>query len=155
MRKIVLLLFVAMGLAALTYAGQSSLVIPKSEQPLMSLKEESPRANRIIVYYFHGSFRCATCQRIEQYSREAVEVNFKNEMDAGKVIFKAVNVEEKGNEHFTGDYQLYTKSLVLSLVKDGKEVKFQNLAKIWEDVGNKQKFFDYVKTELAGYLKEL
>jgi hypothetical protein len=155
MKKFVLLFFVAISLAALTYAGQPPLVLPNSERPPMSLLDEAAQPNRIVAYYFHGSFRCMTCHRIEQYSREAMEANFKSEMDSGKVIFKAVNVEEKKNEHFTKDYQLYTKSLVISLVKDGKEIKFQNLTKVWEYTGNKQKFDDYVKAEVANYLKEL
>ena len=154
MKKFLLLLLIALGMAALTYAGQGSLVFPVSEKPPMSLKEETAQPNRIIAYYFHGSFRCATCYRIEQYSREAVETNFKSEMDSGKVIFKEINVEEKGNEHFTKDYQLYTKSLVLSLVKDDKEIKSKNLTKVWEYVGSREKFHDYVKEEVSSYLKE-
>jgi hypothetical protein len=65
-----------------------------------------------------------------------------------------VNAEERGNEHFTQDYQLYTKSLILSLVKDGKEIKSKNLTKIWDYVRNKQKFFDYVNEEVNNFLKE-
>jgi hypothetical protein len=42
----------------------------------------------------------------------------------------------------------------LSLVKDGKEAKWVNLDKIWEYVGNKQRFIDYVKSGVAGLLKE-
>ena len=51
------------------------------------------------------------------------------------------------------DYQLYTKSLVLSLRKNGKEVAFKNLDKIWEYVGNKQRFQDYVRNEVSAFLK--
>ncbi|MDD5166109.1 MAG: nitrophenyl compound nitroreductase subunit ArsF family protein [Candidatus Omnitrophica bacterium] len=109
----------------------------------------------VIAYYFHGVFRCPTCRKLEQYSKESIEANFKDALASGKIIFKVVNVEEKGNEYFTKDYQLYTKSLVISLVKDGKEVKFKNLDKIWEYVGDKQKFYDYVKEEVAVFLKEL
>lgn len=156
MKKYIPAFLIVFCLAILTCArGQGPIVMPNSEQPAMSLREETAQPNQIIVYYFHGSARCATCYRIEQYSREAVERNFKNELGSGKVVFKVVNVEEKGNEHFTNEYQLYTKSLVLSLVKDGKENKFQNLTKVWEYVGNKQKFYDYVKTEVDNYLKEL
>lgn len=155
MKKFLFLFLAAVALAALTYAGQPSLVLPNSENPPMSLIKENIQPNRIVAYYFHGSFRCATCYRIEQYSREAVEENFKNELAEGKVVFKEINVEEKGNEHFAKDYQLYTKSLVLSLIKDDKEIKFQNLTKVWEYAGDKQKFHDYVKTEVANYLKEL
>jgi len=110
---------------------------------------------KVIVYYFHGSFRCPTCRNLEQYAKEAIENNFSEELTKGNLIFKAVNVEEKGNEHFAVDYRLYTKSLVLSLVKDGKEVKYKNLDKIWEYVRNKTKYTDYVKSEVSSFLKGL
>ena len=111
--------------------------------------------NYVAAYYFHGTLRCPTCYKLEQYSKEAIDANFKNELASGKLVFKTVNVDEKANEHFVNDYQLYTKSLVISFVKDGKEAKFKNLAKIWEYVGNKQRFYDYVKEEIAAFLKEL
>lgn len=111
--------------------------------------------NYVIAYYFHGTFRCPTCHKLEQYSKEAIEANFKNELTSGKIVFKTVNVDEKANEHFVNDYQLYTKSLVISLVRGGKEEKFKNLTKIWEYVGNKQRFYDYVWDEIAAFLKEL
>jgi hypothetical protein len=91
---------------------------------------------------------------MEKYSKEAIEENFKDMLSSGKLEFKAVNVEKRGNEHFVQDYQLYSKSLILSLVKDGKEVKSKNLTKIWEYVGNKQRFLDYVSEEVKNFLKE-
>ncbi len=120
-----------------------------------SFAADQSSEDKIVVYYFHGNFRCPTCLKLEQYSKDAIGSNFKDALASGKLEFKSVNVEDRGKEHFTKDYQLYTKSLVLSLVKDGKEIKFQNLEKVWEYVGNKQKFFDYVKAEVANYLKEL
>ena len=110
--------------------------------------------NYVIAYYFHGTFRCYSCTMIERYSREAIESNFKEALVSGKLEFKAVNVEERGNRHFIDDYQLYTKSLILSLVKDGKEIKSKNLTRIWEYFHNKQKFFDYVSEEVNNFLKE-
>ena len=116
---------------------------------------EKTAANYVMVYYFHGNFRCANCKTIEQYTREAVEKYFRKELDAGKVVFKVINVETKGNEHFTNDYQLYTKSVVLSLVKNEKEVRFDNLTKVWEYLRNKEAFHQYIKSEVEKYLKEL
>jgi hypothetical protein len=97
--------------------------------------------------------RCPTCHKLEQYSKEAIESDFKDELASGKLEFKVVNVEEKNNKHYIKDYNLYTKSLVLSKVKDGKEVDSKNLEKIWEYVGNKQKFFDYVTQSTKEFLK--
>ena len=109
---------------------------------------------KVIAYYFHGTFRCPTCRKLEQYSKEAIEANFKDALVFGKLEFKVVNLEDKGNEHYAADYQLYTKSLILSLVKDGREIKWKNMDKIWEYVGNKEIFIDYVKREVADLLKE-
>lgn len=111
-------------------------------------------ANCVVAYYFHGNFRCPTCRTMEQYSKEAIEENFKGEIASGKLIFKTVNVDEKENEHFINEYGLYTKSLVISKVVDDREIKHKNLTKIWEYVRNKDKFLDYVTSEIKDYLKE-
>ncbi len=91
---------------------------------------------------------------MEKFSKEAIETNFKDALGAGKLRFKAVNVEERGNEHFINDYKLYTKSLVLSLTKDGREVRSKNLEKIWELSRNKQRFIDYVTNEVNAFMKD-
>jgi len=90
---------------------------------------------------------------MEEYSREAIEENFKDEVSSGKLVFKTVNVDEKENNHFVGDYDLYTKSLVLSKVEDGKELMHKNLPRIWECVRDKDTFFAYVVDEIKDYLK--
>ena len=141
MRKIFTLLFV---LAVLLYSSYA-----------FAQDVGNKPANRVIAYYFHGNFRCPTCHAMEQYSKEAIENNFKDALSSGKLEFKVVNTDERGNEHFVQDYQLYTKSLVLSLVKDGKEIKSKNLTKIWDRVRNKQSFIDYVNEEVASFLKEV
>jgi len=104
---------------------------------------EDADAAHVVAYYFHGNARCPTCHKLEQYSKEAIGPGL-----------KVVNVDEKENGHYIKDYQLYTKSLVLSLVKGGKEIKWKNLDKIWEYSGNRQKFIDYVKKEMSALLKE-
>ena len=119
-----------------------------------SFAADTPSGTKIMAYYFHGTMRCPTCHKLEQYSKEAIETNFKDALASGKLEFKVVNVDDKDNEHYGSDYQLYTKSLILSLVKDGKETKWKNLDKIWEYVGNKQRFVDYVKNEVSDFLKE-
>lgn len=108
----------------------------------------------VVAYYFYGNFRCPTCHKMEQYSKEAIENNFKDELASGELVFKAINTEEKGNEHFVEEYQLYTKSLVISLVRVDNEIKHKNLKKIWEYARDKNKFIDYVTEEIRDYLKQ-
>ena len=138
-------------LALLAVAALSSIGIIFS--PIAQAVEVAKGAH-VIAYYFHGDMRCPTCYKLEQYSKEAIDTNFKDALASGKLEFKVVNIEDKGNEHYGKDYQLYTKSLILSLVKNGKEIKWKNMDKIWEYVGNKERFIDYVKSGVAVLLKE-
>jgi hypothetical protein len=138
---------------------------PKSQplkEPATKQKQESPspltevksQNSKLIAYYFHGTFRCTTCRTIEQYSHDAIQMYFAKEIGNGRLEFRPVNIEETENKHFIQDYQLVTRSLVLSLVSDGKETKSKNLADVWKLVRDKDKFFQYVKDEVEKFLKE-
>jgi hypothetical protein len=110
-------------------------------------------SGQIFVYYLHGNKRCVTCKKIEAYSEEAVQSGFSENLKDSSIVWQTVNFEVEGNEHYVKDYQLYTKSLILSRHYDGKEIEWINLAKIWELVGDKEEFISYVQTELGGFIK--
>jgi hypothetical protein len=130
-----------------------AIVVAISTSAIAFVADAQP-ADKVIAYYFHGSFRCPACTNMEKYSKEAIETNFKGPLAAGALEFKAVNVEERGNEHFVDHYNLYTKSLILSMVKDGREIKSKNLDKIWQLARNKQKFIEYVAGEVNAFMKD-
>jgi len=134
--------------------GQSNLA---SENQIVEMSAEGKKEEgetKVIAYYFYTNFRCKSCYTIEKYTKEAIEGNFEDELASGKLVFTTVNVEEKENEHFLGDYQLYTKSVVLSLVRDGEEIKFKNLKKVWELLRNKDEFYKYIEEETQELLEE-
>lgn len=111
-------------------------------------------AEKVVVYYFHTTARCVSCHKIEQYTKETLESSFSDAMTSGKIDFQMLNTEDPENRHFVQDYQLYTKSVVLSKVKDGKEIEFKNLDKIWNLLGNKEKFSEYIKLETQDFLEK-
>ncbi len=147
------------------FVSEKSLPVPESrpsKEPATKQKEKAPspltevkaQNFRVIAYYFHGTFRCSRCRTIEQYSHDAIQTYFAKELGNGTLEFRPVNVEEPENKHFIRDYQLVTRSLVLSLVSDGKETKWKNLPDVWKLVRDKDKFFQYVKVEVKNFLKE-
>lgn len=103
----------------------------------------------IIAYYFHGYARCATCRKLEEYSRQAVTEGFPEELRKGAVVFSAVNVEEDANRHYIEDYRLPNKSLVLQVRRGAKSMEWRNLDRIWELVGDRDAFLAYVRGEMA------
>jgi len=110
---------------------------------------------RLTVYYFHGYARCSSCHKIEQYAKEAVERNFSAGVYAGKVAFVPVNIEEKPNQHFVNDYRLVSKSVILQLEKGGKPGRWENLDRIWLNLGDKDKFLTYIKDSVSKMLETM
>lgn len=111
--------------------------------------------SHVVVYYFCTNYSCPGCSNMEKWTRELVDTDFKDDNTSGKIIFKKICMYDKGNEHFMEDYELCTDSIVLTLVKDGKEVKFTNLARAWCHICCPDVFKDYIKYAISKYLKEL
>ena len=40
----------------------------------------------VMVYYFHGNVRCATCRAIESQTHETVESDFASQLESGEVV---------------------------------------------------------------------
>lgn len=112
------------------------------------------KTDYVKAYYFHGDFRCSNCHKIETYSKEAIDKYFAKELVSGELEYEVINVDERANEHFAKDYRLYTKSLVISRIKGEKEVGYKNLEKVWDYLGNKEAFYNYVKEEVRKFLTE-
>jgi len=112
-------------------------------------------ASVVIAYYFHGTRRCPTCKKLEAYSQEAIETGFAGQLESGALKWRPVNIDEEGNEHFVQDYQLYTKSVILSKVKGEKEITWKNLDKIWTLVrGDKEAYLKYIQDEVTAFMGE-
>lgn len=110
---------------------------------------EAPASAGIRVYYFHGTTRCATCKTIEAYAHETVASAFAPELKAGSLEWTVVNVDEPANQHFTRDFQLYTRSVVVVDAKDPK--RFKVLDRVWQLVGDKAAFQKYVEQEIRAF----
>jgi len=111
--------------------------------------------HKVIAYYFHTNTRCSTCIKIEQYSHEAIEQGFPNELKNGSLEMRVVNYEQPENRHFMQEYKLVSKSLVLVNMVNGKQTKWTNLKLVWQLTGHKDAFLNYVRKEVRGYLSSM
>jgi hypothetical protein len=96
-------------------------------------------SHHITAYYFHGNFRCYNCFTIEQFSREAIEKYFPEQLKNGKLTFTVINIDHPENEPFI----------------NGKQVRWANLTKVWDYIKDRDAFYNYVKTEIEKALKSL
>jgi hypothetical protein len=111
-----------------------------------------PGAHKVIAYYFHTNTRCSTCIKIEQYSKEAIEKGFPEELKNGALEMRIVNYENPENRHYIQDYKLVSKSLILVNMVNGKQTEWTNLKVVWQLTERKDAFLNYVRREVRGYL---
>jgi hypothetical protein len=154
-RSTIVALALAVACMGVPHSATSAEAVKKAgAAPSPTLVTPSTLPHRVTAYYFHTTTRCASCKAIEAYSHEAIESAFADELEDGRLVWKVVNVDIKGNEHFMKDYDLYTKSLVLVNEVRGKPAQWKNLEKVWQLLQDKPKFLRYVQDETRGYLTE-
>ncbi len=102
-------------------------------------------SEKINVYYFYGKPRCATCMKIEKYTQSAVE-SMKNK----NIVYTGIDMEKNENSPKVKKYSLFTKSVIISKNKNGKE-QWKNLDKIWLKAGNEQEFKKYIVGEIKTF----
>ncbi len=150
-----LLLFVAASVVYLivsesgTADGSSTAtLVAENDRPVSSAP-----ADKVVAYYFYNTQRCATCLKIERQAREALREEFSEACAAGRLEWRAVNMQESPNEHFVKDYELVTSSLVLVKVEGGAPAEWQRMDRVWELVDDPLNFHVYVTEQAREYLE--
>ncbi len=109
--------------------------------------------DRTMVYYFHGQFRCHSCTRIEELTRKALQTGFSKELASGAMVWRPTNIDDQKNHRFIRDYQLRTRSVIVSKQRNGKEVRWKNLPEVWSLLQDEASFISYIQNEIREFSK--
>lgn len=152
MKTTIFLIILSLGFIACS--GESNT----SETPSAETTETStPKASasdadaEFVVYYMTSNVRCASCHKIENWTKEAVNKYFADEIKNGKMKFEMINIEEPEHEHYIDHYELFTKSVIVSKKIDGKEVSWVNLARVWNLLKDQDEFMNYIRDEVKAF----
>lgn len=109
----------------------------------------------VTVYYLHTTTRCVSCQKIESYTAAAVTgARFSQPLAEGRLKWVVLNTDDPANAHFVKDYELVTKSVVVSEHVGGIEVKWKRLDRVWELLDDPGAFGSYVEGEVAAFVEK-
>ena len=150
-------LFVAIGLMwtggwLIARAGDT----PRNEAAVETSKADTVDStvapHKVVAYYFHGNVRCATCRKIEAYTKEAIDSTFAADLERGGLEWRVINTDLAPNKHYIEEYLLYTRSVVLADIHNGTQTRWKNLDKVWLFSGAKAKFTEYIQSEVRLFL---
>ncbi len=103
---------------------------------------------KTVVYYFHGNMRCASCRKIEAYTKETLQSGFADALQDGSLELQVINVDESANEHYVQDFQLYTRSVILERRAGNQQQQWKNLDQVWSLIRDKTAFMVYVQKQI-------
>ena len=111
--------------------------------------------SKIEVLDFHSTHRCMTCNAIEANTKYTLNTYFAKELKEDKITFQVINVDEKKNEKIAEKFEASGTSLILNVIKNGKETQI-NLTDFAFMNGNDQEVFSKeLKTKIDKELKTL
>ena len=108
--------------------------------------------DQVVMTYFISGTRCESCKKIEALTKETAEKDFADALASGKLVFRVIDTGEPGYQHFAKDYQLTSKTVILSHRKDGKETEWADMAKVWDLLDDAPGFHSYLRVQIRKYL---
>ena len=155
MITLILLVFVGISVATLVIKQARNSTSDAESTVDQMAADTITKENQVIAYYFHGNIRCATCNTIEIFSREAVNSGFVEQLGDESLVWRPVNRELPENTHFNEEFELVTSSLVLVKIRESRQAEWKNLGDVWDTelLTDKDKFIQYVQEEITQYLE--
>ena len=149
--KIALIALAGVGCWAAIQQARQAADLP-AVRPQVVTTQPGVTPDVIQVTYFSSDVRCATCIRIERLTRAAVERHFAADIANGRIVLQTINLDGPGNEHFVQDYQLISKTVIVSDRAKGQVVGWENLQEVWSKQKDESAFEAYVVDAVRRHL---
>jgi len=120
-------------------------------EPTVSTVDVVDTACVIEAIYFHNTFRCVTCLKIEGDAKAIVEEEFAEELAAGKLRWSTINMEE--NRSYISQYDLASPSLVLIRKAGDEVVDWITLKDTWSLIRSETRFAMYIVDSFRAFLE--
>lgn len=106
------------------------------------------------IYFFYNDVYCDTCEKLEGYAVEAVKEQYSEMLASGELQWRSLDMTTPENEHYAVEYGLFSKSIVLVELEGDAEVRWENLEGIWDLVGDRNAYEEYIESSLKSFMDE-
>ena len=114
--------------------------------------QHTAQIDKVIVYYFHNTRRCATCLGIQRVIEETIDTGFTKDIEAGMLEFRELNMEEEPNKKYVQQFQLSFGTMVVAAEANGETRKWENAGKVWELAQSPDELKAYVEKNIRQQL---
>ena len=124
--------------------GKHSVTAKSVEIQSVAASNGSATAGKSLLklYYMHATFRCVTCNSIENKAKELVQRDFAEALKIGKIEWEDVNFQI--NEPLAKKFDVVASCVVVAQIVNGEITKFQRLDEVWTLLEKPDEFEHYV-----------
>jgi len=102
------------------------------DPPAAVAQVQSAAANTVVcAYYFRQTFRCFTCQTMEEMAARAIQENFAQQIQAGQVVWMPVNIDKPEGKVLWQQFNVRSSELVLARMENGVCKESKKLDELW------------------------
>jgi hypothetical protein len=149
------LLVVALGALAIwanrAYHQSQARAAAASHPPAAAALPEVA-GDQVVMTYFISGVRCVSCKKIEELAQATAEQDFAAELASKRLVFRVIDTGEPANAHYMNDYQLTSKTVILSHRVDGRETEWLAMEKVWDLLEDPAGFRAYLAEPIRKFL---
>jgi thiol-disulfide isomerase/thioredoxin len=119
----------------------------KEDGTMTTVKPSVQPADKIQVFMFHATARCATCIAIGQLADATVNEYFSAELKSGKIEFREVNVDLPENKELATRFQASGSSLRINAIYDEQDHISEDVT-VWRLTSDETQFKNYLKNKI-------
>jgi hypothetical protein len=103
--------------------------------------------DKLVVYYLRSTFRCATCNMVEEQTDQLLKAEHADELADGRMEYHVVDFLE--NRELATRYNVSGNLVVIARLENGQEVKTVRLDQVIDIVVDADAFADYLRNGIA------
>jgi hypothetical protein len=81
----------------------------------------------VYAYYFHQTFRCMSCEKMEETAARAIEEHLGPQIKTGQVVWRPVNIDKPEGKVLRQQFNVQASDLVLARMENGRCKEFRKL----------------------------
>jgi len=128
--------------------GKNSVL---NSQPSQQYSEKND--HHVVVYYLHSTFRCETCNAIEQMAHSLVVQAYSDAVGENKLLWRTENFQE--NEVLAKQFGVVASVVVVADIESGVVRDFKRLDDVWTLMEQPEAFNRYISAAIDGYLARI
>jgi hypothetical protein len=106
----------------------------------------------VYAYYFHRTFRCISCQTMEDLAARTIEERFAQQTQDGQVVWISVNVDEPEGKALGQQFNARGSELVVARMENGVCKDSKRLDDLWGLKDRPEAFSQYLVDEINARL---